>query len=593
MLVTGVALSAVSAALTVSGSDSDLAWLEALARASMVGVPIAVGVYAWRRPPFDRFGRLLTAAGGGWFVTTLAESGEPLPHSVGRVAGWLVEVMLLYLVLAFPTGRLATRSDRALVGALGVVVAALYLPSALLVAQYPVPSPWASCTSACPDNAFQLVEPEPAFVADALRPVRDLLTAAIFVAAAARLGQRMQGDTRLTRRTLSPVLAVAGGRAALFGVGFVARRIANDVAVVRGVAWLIALAVPAVALAFLVGLARWRLFVAGAFQRLVAGLPRRPEPGDLRVALADAFEDPALEIAYWITDDGNGEGHWANASGQPVRTPAPGTGRRLTAVYDGDRKVAAIIHDAALGEDRGFLDAATSYVVITLDNQRLASETESLVREVAESTMRIQATADDERRRIEHEVHQGAQQRLVGLRIRLELAAEQAEAGVRSGDPALFRALSTDVDAALEVISSLAREIYPAALDRGLVEALQSAALQGALPTTVLARGIGRYSREIESAVYFSCLEALQNAAKHARGATTVVVDLFRDDGVLRLEVRDDGAGFDMEDATEGVGLTGIRDRLGAVGGGLEVRSRPGHGTQVMATIPIPKGADR
>ena len=152
---------------------------------------------------------------------------------------------------------------------------------------------------------------------------------------------------------------------------------------------------------------------------------------------------------------------------------------------------------------------------MTLDNHRLSAQTTSLVREVRESRARIQSSADDERRRIEHDLHDGAQQRLVALRIKLELAAERA--GENGGAADLLRGLGGEVEEALDEVRSLARGIYPAQLaDRGLVEALRSAALRSVLPTTVLAAGVGRYPRNIESAAYFCCLEALQNADKHA-----------------------------------------------------------------------------
>ena len=184
------------------------------------------------------------------------------------------------------------------------------------------------------------------------------------------------------------------------------------------------------------------------------------------------------------------------------------------------------------------------------------------------------------------------QQRLVALRIKLELAAEHAaeDAGDRAGAASL-RALGADVDDALEEVRSLARGIYPAPLaDLGLVEGLRAAALSCALPTTVLAAGVGRYPRAIESAAYFCCLEALQNAAKHAAGATAAVVELS-DGGELRFAVRDDGAGFDPAVVNGGgVGFTSMRDRLAAVGGDVEIVSRPGHGTRVSARIPLAGG---
>ena len=227
---------------------------------------------------------------------------------------------------------------------------------------------------------------------------------------------------------------------------------------------------------------------------------------------------------------------------------------------------------------------------MTLDNHRLSAQTSSLLRAVRESRARIQAAADDERRRIERDLHDGAQQRLVALRIKLELAAERSDDGLANGDAAaVLRGLGGDVEAALEEVRSLARGIYPAPLaDRGLVEGLRAAALRNPLPTTLLAAGIQRHSREIETAAYFCCLEALQNAAKHADGATVAVIQLWDDDGALRLEVRDDGAGFDSGTVAGGAGFINMRDRVAAVNGELTISSRPGHGTRVMATIPLP-----
>jgi len=143
------------------------------------------------------------------------------------------------------------------------------------------------------------------------------------------------------------------------------------------------------------------------------------------------------------------------------------------------------------------------------------------------------------------------------------------------------------VEDTLDEVRSLARGIYPAALaDRGLVEALRSAALRSAVPTTVLAAGVRRYPQDVESAAYFCCLEALQNVAKHAHGAAAAVVDIS-DNGELHFEVRDDGDGFDPLTVTGGVGFTSMRDRVAAVGGDVTIESRPGHGTRVSARIPL------
>ena len=207
--------------------------------------------------------------------------------------------------------------------------------------------------------------------------------------------------------------------------------------------------------------------------------------------------------------------------------------------------------------------------------------------DLRESRARIMAAADEERRRIERDLHDGAQQRLVALRIRIELVAEALDEG-RGKPLEMLRQLGKEAEVALEEIRSLAQGIYPAPLANfGLAGALRAAALCGPVPTTVVSDGETRYPRELETAAYFCCLEAMQNAAKHAREATGIRVELSERDGALRLEVRDDGPGFEPKDTVTGNGLANMRDRLATVGGELEVRSARGAGTRVLASIPL------
>ena len=581
IVAAGLAACVAAAAVTASGPDPEDLALQATTRALMVGTPIAVGLYARRFAASARFGNVLIAAGFGWFMATLSESDDVWLYSVGRVSAWLVEVVLIYVILAYPTGTLTARADRVLVGATALVVLCLFLPTALLVDSYPLPTPWAECSDGCPGNAFMVVDSQPAFVDDVVRPLREILIVALFAGVTTRVTWRMRGASSLTRRALGPVLAVSIFRLGAFAVTLAGRRIAPDSRLVDVGVWLLALSVPLLALAFLVGVWRWRLFMASAMQRLATRLRARPEPEDLREALADAFQDPSLDVDYWLED-----GRWADAAGHEVAPPVATAQRSVTEVADGDRRVAAILHDPALRDETAFTESAAAYALMMLDNHRLSAQTAALLREVRESRARIQSSADDERRRIEHDLHDGAQQRLVALRIKLELAAERtSETG--GGSAELLRELGSEVEEALDEVRSLARGIYPAPLaDWGLVEALRSAALRSVLPTTVLAAGVRRYPREIESAAYFCCLEALQNVTKHARDATAAVVDLS-DNGALWFEVRDDGAGFDPLTVTGGVGITSMRDRVAAVGGKVTIQSRPGHGTRVSATIPL------
>ena len=406
-----VAVGAVSVLVPVSAASSTAVVLETVARAVAVGMPVAVGLVAWRRPPFERFGRLLVATGAAVLVVTLSLSDDAVLYSTGRVVNWGVEAALVYLILAFPSGGLAQRVDRALATAAALLVALLFLPTALLVEAYPTPAPWVSCSSDCPRNAFMAVAHEPRVIEQLVSPARVLLAIALFVAIIARLADRVRGATRLGRRTLTPVLAVAMGWALVLGVTLGVRLAWPGSALVEGMVWLIALTVPAMAVAFLIGLMRWWVYVGASLRRLAARLRSPLAPQELRSALADAFEDPSLEVVY------RRAGGWVDGEGQTLATPAPGSGRCLTEVGNGDRIVGGLIHDAALRYERAFSDAAASSAALTLESHRLAADTDLLLREVHESRARIAASADNERRRIERDIHEGAQQRLLSLRI--------------------------------------------------------------------------------------------------------------------------------------------------------------------------------
>jgi signal transduction histidine kinase len=255
-------------------------------------------------------------------------------------------------------------------------------------------------------------------------------------------------------------------------------------------------------------------------------------------------------------------------------------------VHSEDQPVAALIYDSAFSEQRGLMTTAGSFALASLENTRLATQVEASLNELQESRARIQAAADSERLRIERDLHDGAQQRLVALRIRLELAAELAEGEPGRGSALLFE-LGRELEEALEEVRSLARGVYPSVLaDQGLEEALAAVARKAPIATTVDARDLSRYPTEVESAVYFCCLEALQNVAKHAKGASSIWISLV-DDGALRFAVVDDGAGFSGETVTAGTGVISMRDRLAAVGGELKIHSTPGEGTQVVGAVRV------
>ena len=571
--------SAVLIALT--GGMPDSAGL-AERYALIVAVPIAVGLYAWRDGRHARFGRLLVLTGFAWFLPSLSASDSSVLYSIGRVAGWTVEAALIYLVLAFPSGRLKNRIDRGLVLAIVAIVAFLYIPTLLIDQSFPQPSPWASCVPPdCPDNAFMVVSGEPAVLEDAIIPLRELLTILLTAAVAIRLGQRVARATPLMRRTLTPVLAVAIIRVGTFATAIAVRRADENGAIVDVLIWVILLGLPAMSLAFLVGLIRWRLFTADALLRLAVGIRHDPHPDELRELIAKALSDPSVELAY--RDPGVATG-WVDGDGDPIAPPRDGPGRCCTAIVADGRPVAAIVHDDALADQRSFVQTVGAYALTWEDNHRLAARVEESLRELRESRARILAAADDERRRIERDLHDGGQQRLVALRVRLELADEtMRDSPARARR--MLQQLGAEVDAALDELRSLAAGVYPSLLaDRGLTEALRSAALRSPVPVSMAVNGDDRYSQDVEAAVYFCCLEALQNVAKHAPEAHAVAISLERN-GDLRFSVNDDGPGFDAE--TAGNGLVNMRDRVSAVGGTLEINSSPGAGTEIAGHVPV------
>jgi signal transduction histidine kinase len=207
--------------------------------------------------------------------------------------------------------------------------------------------------------------------------------------------------------------------------------------------------------------------------------------------------------------------------------------------------------------------------------------------ELQASRTRLVAAADEERRRIERNLHDGAQQYLVALSVKVRLLDQLSDK-----DPprarALMEQLQSDVKAAIEELRALAHGIYPPLLSsRGLGEALTAAARHASLPVRVEADGLGRHPPEVEAAVYFCCVEALQNAGKHAGEGASAQVRLWEETTVLHFEVVDNGAGFESNGQNSGAGLTNMRDRLGAVGGTIDVESRRDRGTTVTGKVPL------
>jgi signal transduction histidine kinase len=309
--------------------------------------------------------------------------------------------------------------------------------------------------------------------------------------------------------------------------------------------------------------------------------PRVTAAGPVRELLAESLGDRSVSIAYWLPD----REMFVDEVGHPVAMPEPGSGRAWTAVERDGRPVAAIVHDAALDTSRELVTAAAAASSMALDNERLKADLRARLEELRESRLRIVAATDAARRRIERDLHDGAQQQLVALALELRLLKariDDPEAGP------LIDQLSERLASALAELRELARGIHPSILtDRGLGPAIASLADRAAVPVDFDVAVEQRLPAPIEAAAYFLVAEALTNVAKYAH-ASSVTVDVRPEDGELVVLVADDGVGG--VDLAAGSGLRGLVDRLAAVDGTLTIESPPGVGTRLLARIPVTAG---
>jgi signal transduction histidine kinase len=257
----------------------------------------------------------------------------------------------------------------------------------------------------------------------------------------------------------------------------------------------------------------------------------------------------------------------------------------LTEIARDERPAAAIVHDKQLADDPELLQTAGAVALLALENAELESAWKDSLHELSDSRARIVQAGDRERRKLELDLHDGAQQRLLAIQLHLARLREQ------TGDAELATELDkigAEAMTAVDELRNLAHGIYPAELREGGVGAGLRAYVGAApVPIDVVDTGFGRCDPAIEACVYFCSLEAVQNAVKHGGRGVRVTITLSRRDGAVSFDVDDDGAGFDPEAAGDGLGLVSIRDRLAAVGGDFEIRSSPGAGTSMRGTVPL------
>jgi signal transduction histidine kinase len=493
---------------------------------------IACGLVGWSRRPESRSGALMAATGFAWFAGNFATADLGPLDWLAAHALYLYRGPLFHLVLSYPRGRLAGRIERAAV-AVGYV-AAIVTPA------------WRSGTTT-------------------------IVLASLLVGVAGRSYLRSAGRERRERLAALQATTFLGAVLAADAlVRFaVSTEEAKDATLLANEAALVALAV-----SLLAGLLRWPWERAEVTDFVVELGEARS--GTLRDALARALGDPTLELGYWLPESGA----YVDAAGRSLELPAAGSARAVTRVERDGQAVAVLVHDPAVLDDPGLVEAVAAAARLAASNARLQAEVRAQVSELQESRRRLVRAGDEERRRLEQRLREGAERRLVALGHVLERASGNTS---RSRTAEIERA-SGQLARALVDLHDLARGLHPRALtEQGLAAALASLARRSPVPVE-LAVPAERLPAEVEAAAYFICSEALANIAKYA-SASRVVVRVTADDRAALVEIVDDGVGG--ADPAQGSGLRGLADRVEALGGALRLESPPGGGTRLSAELPL------
>ena len=455
-LVSGLAL----AAIVLSSDHVDDRGFEA-GLGLLVGWSfIGTGLFAWWRRPGNPTGALMVAAGFAWFATRVSASDDDLLFTIGIALDALFPAIIGHLLVAFPSGRLQTRAERWVAGAGYFTVTVLQLPALL----FEEPGE--------PQNLL-IVNADPS-LSDALDALQFVAALVIVAASVTILVRRGMAGSAAQRRALTPVLWTGGA-------AFAAFLLSKGVDAATGepidvLDYLSILLVATIPFGFLVGLLRSRLAQGEAVSDLIARVGQAPGEGPLRAALADALGDQSLALAYWLPESER----FVDALGHPVTVSGPG----WTEVDVQGRRIAAIAHDPTLAEEPQLVRAAGAAAALALENQRLAAELRARIEDLRASRARVVEAGDAERRRLERNLHDGAQSRLVAVALKLQLARMRVEGGSEVAE--LLEESSTELQGSLDELRELARGLHPAVLiDRGLRAAIRILASRAPVPVEI------------------------------------------------------------------------------------------------------------
>jgi signal transduction histidine kinase len=521
---------------------------------------ILAGVIAsWRRPD-SRFGPLMVGAGFTMFLSSLQWSSLGLPYTLGLAFDLLPAALLVHLFLAFPSGRLGRTPERVVVAA--GYSAAIGLQLAKMLAG-----------GAEARNVLALVPGSG--VAHTLEDFQLVTLSVVCLAGVGVLAARRRGSVR----PLPPRIALFVDSFALGLVAMAVLLLAGafewpEFETIRRITFAIIGVAP---VAFLIGLLNKHLS-RSTLGDLLVRLRAEPDPGDLREALADALRDQSLTLAYWLPDFGR----WVDRRGRPVELPQPDSGRASTLIDGDGERMAVLIHDASLADEPQLLDGVRAAAAIALENGRLQAELSARLEELRGSRRRMIEAGQLERQRLERNLHDGAQQRLIALSLELGLLEERLHADPESR--ARLDQARGEIALSLEELRTVARGIHPAVVSgHGLAVALESLTALATVPVRLTVELDERMPERLEVAAYYVVSESLANIAKHA-GATSATVDVARTDAQVVVEIVDDGVGG--ADTERGSGLRGLADRVEGLGGRLRIWTPRGGGTRVRAEMP-------
>ncbi len=538
---------------------------------------VLVTAITYRRDPAGRMWKLMMLIGIASGTWVLGYIQTDLTWTVGEFLGPLGLPILLHLVLAFPTGRLRDRFDRALIALVyGVVLPLRFVEFLFFDPMFEE----LGCTGWCPQNVLLLARTDD--LAFWTHQVRWLLLV-LPILAIGELIRHWRSASPAGRRALAPVAFGMPLLLAIHGIWWVPVEgwppLPFDVHAIREfilqnkIGDLPSLLTP---ILFLLGILRTR-FARGNIAQLAVELGRGIPLGGLREALARALRDPTLQLAFAApTGDG-----LVDPEGRPYEPPGQDSGRSVARLERDDGELLGIlVHDPALErEDPGLVPAVASVARLALENERLAAQVRAQLDEVRASRLRIVEAGDAERRRVERDLHDGAQQRLVALTMRLEAARSSVD-----GAGELIDQTTEELRAAITEVRNLARGLHPTILtDAGLLAAIEALAERTPIPVEIDVPE-RRFGPSVEATAYFVVAEALTNVVRYA-GATLARVHASVAAEYLIVEITDDGRGG--ADPARGSGLRGLEDRLASVGGTLAVTSTPGAGTTLIATMPV------